>query len=169
MMTALLFALLAQSEQLPQGRGRETVIKVCGACHAPEAIIKNRNTRKGWTELVDEMIFKGAKATATPKSTRPTARPAWRSPSLVPRPTIRSKITRRTTNSSTRPRTRISKRSVATAITISAATRSATKVSRRISTKRRSITCLARPFMRAHIFTALPMAASCSCPRPQPA
>jgi hypothetical protein len=58
-MKLLLFLVLAkQPDKLPT-----TVIKVCGACHAPEAVLNTNNTRQGWTELVDEMIFKGAKAT----------------------------------------------------------------------------------------------------------
>jgi hypothetical protein len=59
-MTPLLFLILLQ---LPDGRGKATLIKACSSCHAPEAVIGGRNSRKGWTELVDEMIFKGAKAT----------------------------------------------------------------------------------------------------------
>ncbi len=59
MIPLLLMALL----QLPEGRGKAELVKACGSCHAPEAVIGSRNTRKGWSELVDEMIFKGASAT----------------------------------------------------------------------------------------------------------
>lgn len=54
----LLLALAAPPGKLPP-----VVVKVCGTCHAPEAVLQNRNSKQGWTELVDEMIFKGAKAT----------------------------------------------------------------------------------------------------------
>ena len=64
MKTLLVFALLAPPDQLPDGPGKATVIKVCSGCHAAEAVLGAHNTRKGWTDLVDEMIFKGARATA---------------------------------------------------------------------------------------------------------
>ena len=60
----LLLALFAQADTLPEGPGKATVVKVCGGCHAPEAVIGTNNTKRGWTELVDEMIAKGAVADA---------------------------------------------------------------------------------------------------------
>lgn len=63
-MIPLLFLMLLQ---LPEGRGKAELIKACSSCHGPEAIVGNRNTRKGWTELVDEMIFKGATVTPAQK------------------------------------------------------------------------------------------------------
>lgn len=64
-MTTLLFVtLLAQAEKLPEGPGKTTLVKACGGCHAPEAVIGANNTKQGWTELVDEMIAKGAVANA---------------------------------------------------------------------------------------------------------
>lgn len=59
MKAALFLALLG----LPDGPGKATTVKVCGACHSADVVILNRNTRKGWTELVDDMISKGARAT----------------------------------------------------------------------------------------------------------
>lgn len=59
-----MIALLAQAETLPEGPGKSAVIKACGGCHAPEAVIGTNNTKRGWTELVDEMISKGAVAKA---------------------------------------------------------------------------------------------------------
>jgi mono/diheme cytochrome c family protein len=59
----LLLALLSRQDKLPEGNGKKTLIKVCSSCHGPEAVIGNANTRKGWTQLVDEMIFEGARAT----------------------------------------------------------------------------------------------------------
>jgi hypothetical protein len=58
----LLFALLAGPETLPDGPGKAAVARVCSACHAAEVVIGTSNTKQGWTELVDEMIFKGAVA-----------------------------------------------------------------------------------------------------------
>jgi mono/diheme cytochrome c family protein len=60
----LFLALFAQAEKLPEGPGKATVLKACGGCHAPEAVIGTNNTKRGWTELVDEMISKGAVANA---------------------------------------------------------------------------------------------------------
>jgi cytochrome c2 len=57
------FLLLLALSGLPHGRGKATVEKVCSSCHPAEVVLQNRNTPKGWTELVDEMIFQGAKAT----------------------------------------------------------------------------------------------------------
>ena len=60
-MTPLL--LMALMSGLPEGRGKAELVKVCSGCHGAEVVINTNNTRKGWTELVDEMILKGAKAT----------------------------------------------------------------------------------------------------------
>jgi hypothetical protein len=60
-MTPLL--LLALTAGLPEGPGKAAVLKSCGSCHPAEVVVGTNNTRKGWTELVDEMIFKGAKTT----------------------------------------------------------------------------------------------------------
>ena len=57
-----LLMLLAVSA-LPDGPGKATVEKHCNSCHPAEVIIGGKNSRKGWTELVDEMIFKGARPT----------------------------------------------------------------------------------------------------------
>lgn len=60
MKTALLLALLAAGDKLPEGPGKAALVKDCGGCHGPEAVIGNANTRKGWEELIDEMIDRGA-------------------------------------------------------------------------------------------------------------
>jgi len=59
--------LLALATGLPEGPGKAAVLKSCGSCHPAEVVVGTNNTRKGWTELVDEMIFKGAKVTAREK------------------------------------------------------------------------------------------------------
>jgi competence protein ComEA len=50
----------AQKAQLPDEPGKEVVQRVCGACHAPEMVIGKGNTRDGWTQVVGEMISRGA-------------------------------------------------------------------------------------------------------------
>ena len=60
----LCFLLLLQTRALPEGPGKREVVKACGSCHSPEVVLNNYNSRSGWTDLVDEMIGKGAPANA---------------------------------------------------------------------------------------------------------
>jgi competence protein ComEA len=53
-------AAFGQKTQLPDGAGKDVVQRVCGACHAPELVIGKTNTRDGWTQVVSEMISRGA-------------------------------------------------------------------------------------------------------------
>jgi len=48
--------------KLPEGPGKATVERVCGTCHDATAVIGMRLDRRGWKELVDEMVGEGAKA-----------------------------------------------------------------------------------------------------------
>jgi competence protein ComEA len=50
------------SAQLPDGPGKDAVIKVCGACHQPERAASVRLTRDGWNEVLADMVKRGAKA-----------------------------------------------------------------------------------------------------------
>jgi len=63
-MTPLLVLALLQSQPF---NPPPVFVKVCGTCHAPEGVVENHNTRKGWTELVDEMILNGAQASPAEK------------------------------------------------------------------------------------------------------
>ena len=57
-------AVLAQTPALPDASGRDTVQRVCGACH-PAAIVLGRGmTREGWGQVVATMITRGAKGSA---------------------------------------------------------------------------------------------------------
>ncbi len=49
--------------KLPQGAGREVMIRVCSKCHDPELAADQQNDRVGWKDLVDQMASKGADAT----------------------------------------------------------------------------------------------------------
>jgi competence protein ComEA len=51
---------LAQKSQLPDAPGKDVLQRVCGACHAPEMVVGKGNTRDGWTQVVGEMISRGA-------------------------------------------------------------------------------------------------------------
>jgi len=55
--------LLAQQEsgQLPEGKGKAEVQRICGgACHGLEVITSQRKTKEGWTTVVDTMVSRGA-------------------------------------------------------------------------------------------------------------
>jgi mono/diheme cytochrome c family protein len=51
---------------LPDGPGKEIVQRVCGAtCHGPEIITGKGYTRDGWTNVVNAMVARGAKASSS--------------------------------------------------------------------------------------------------------
>jgi len=56
---APVLALCAQP-QLPDGPGKETVLKACATCHEIEAVISSRRTKIGWQLSVDDMVSRGA-------------------------------------------------------------------------------------------------------------
>jgi competence protein ComEA len=49
--------------QLPEGKGREETVKVCGTCHPPERGASVRLTREGWQAVISKMVSLGAKGT----------------------------------------------------------------------------------------------------------
>lgn len=51
------------SAQLPDGPGKDTVVKVCGTCHEPNRAASLRLTREGWEQTVADMRWRGAKGT----------------------------------------------------------------------------------------------------------
>ena len=51
------------SAQLPEGPGKDTVVKVCGTCHEPVRAAAMRLTREGWEQTVADMRWRGAKGT----------------------------------------------------------------------------------------------------------
>ncbi len=57
-------AMVATDEStLPPGPGKETTQRICGACHGAEIVLGRRMTRDGWSQLVVNMIQRGAKGT----------------------------------------------------------------------------------------------------------
>jgi competence protein ComEA len=52
--------LAAQKSSLPDGPGKDVVQRVCAQCHAVEIFTVKGNTRDGWTQVVTEMISRGA-------------------------------------------------------------------------------------------------------------
>lgn len=57
------FALDGQSLQLPDGPGKATTQKVCGACHAAELVIGRQEERETWGAIVEDMVQRGAQGT----------------------------------------------------------------------------------------------------------
>ena len=51
------------SAQLPDGPGKDAVVKVCGTCHEPIRAAAMRLTREGWEQTVADMRWRGAKGT----------------------------------------------------------------------------------------------------------
>lgn len=47
---------------LPQGLGRDLMIRVCSRCHPPELAADQQLDPAGWKALVDQMAAKGAEA-----------------------------------------------------------------------------------------------------------
>lgn len=50
-------------EGLPDGPGKDTMVKVCGVCHEPRRAASVRLTRDGWSSTLEDMQRRGAKMT----------------------------------------------------------------------------------------------------------
>jgi competence protein ComEA len=48
---------------LPDGPGKDQMIKVCGLCHEPQRAASIRLTRDGWEATINDMIARGARGT----------------------------------------------------------------------------------------------------------
>jgi competence protein ComEA len=48
------------AKQLPDGPGKDVVERVCSACHGAEMVMTKRLTKDGWTQVVEDMIQRGA-------------------------------------------------------------------------------------------------------------
>lgn len=51
-----------QYPQLPDGQGKQTVVRVCGKCHSPTNVIANGQSRQGWEDTITKMAGLGATA-----------------------------------------------------------------------------------------------------------
>lgn len=54
-------AVFAQTPVLPDTPGRDTVQRLCGACHPATVVLGRGMTREGWSQVVATMITRGAK------------------------------------------------------------------------------------------------------------
>jgi competence protein ComEA len=60
----VLFLTVAKAqEKLPNGRGRETMKRVCSGCHSAENVAGMAKTREEWGAVVGEMAAVGAQGT----------------------------------------------------------------------------------------------------------
>jgi competence protein ComEA len=51
-----------QYSELPEGAGKDTLIRVCGKCHSPDNVIANGQDRAGWEGTISKMAGFGAVA-----------------------------------------------------------------------------------------------------------
>jgi cytochrome c5 len=54
------FATAAPAKKLPDGPGKEPLERVCSACHGAEIVMGRGLTKDRWTQVVQEMIQRGA-------------------------------------------------------------------------------------------------------------
>jgi competence ComEA-like helix-hairpin-helix protein len=62
-LAAIAFAQSLPSQTLPDGPGKAVVEKMCKGCHGLENIVRSRRTKDKWSDIVDDMIARGAKGT----------------------------------------------------------------------------------------------------------
>ncbi|HJT89688.1 MAG TPA: hypothetical protein VJ732_17585 [Bryobacteraceae bacterium] len=61
---APLFAFcLAQAQDLPAGKGKDLVEKICQDCHGLDVIVSQTASKDGWQSIVDSMVERGASGT----------------------------------------------------------------------------------------------------------
>jgi competence protein ComEA len=58
-----LLCSLLTAQDLPEGKGKDVVEQVCGACHGVDLVSSRRATKEGWGYIVDDMVSRGASAT----------------------------------------------------------------------------------------------------------
>lgn len=54
---------LAMGQTLPDGPGKDVTQRMCKGCHGIENVVRARRTKDKWTEVVDDMVSRGAKGT----------------------------------------------------------------------------------------------------------
>ena len=52
-----------QGQDLPEGPGKDVVVKACTSCHGVDNFTSKRNTREDWKSVVETMIGYGAEVT----------------------------------------------------------------------------------------------------------
>ena len=49
-------------DPLPDGKGKDVVMRLCSGCHAVTVFAKERHTPEKWASIVDSMVAKGMEA-----------------------------------------------------------------------------------------------------------
>ena len=58
-----LFAVVGWAQNdLPEGKGKATVERICVGCHEVDTVTGSRRTEEGWKEVVGDMTSRGAAA-----------------------------------------------------------------------------------------------------------
>ena len=55
--------MLALIQTLPDGPGKAVTERMCKPCHGLENVVRARRTEDKWSEVVDDMVSRGAKGT----------------------------------------------------------------------------------------------------------
>jgi cytochrome c5 len=63
LLMALLLVASAPAQDLPDGPGKDLVMKVCTVCHELTRITSKKRTKEEWSDTVDKMAMRGAMAT----------------------------------------------------------------------------------------------------------
>src|SRR5271155_1508130 len=61
MIFLLLFASLTQD--LPDGPGKDPLLKLCQDCHDLDTVTQDNRTKEGWEKIIAKMIDRGAEGT----------------------------------------------------------------------------------------------------------
>jgi len=59
----MVFLLLLLSQDLPDGPGKDMVLKLCQDCHDTAVVTADNRTKDGWQKTIDKMIERGADGT----------------------------------------------------------------------------------------------------------
>jgi competence protein ComEA len=57
---SLLVLAAAQAQDLPEGKGKDTFLKICGACHDAGVVVTMFLSKDDWQSTVDDMKGRGA-------------------------------------------------------------------------------------------------------------
>ena len=57
---SVFFIAAAQAQDLPEGKGKDTFAKVCGACHDAGVVVTMFQSKDDWQATVDDMKGRGA-------------------------------------------------------------------------------------------------------------
>ncbi len=61
-LTAFLLTASVQAQDLPDGAGKDVVVRVCTVCHDTARIISKKWTKEEWNTTIDKMAARGAMA-----------------------------------------------------------------------------------------------------------